>query len=229
MIGISNVKPDGTLMTMERDRDFLSMLDGNNYWHTDSSYREIHAKGAVFCAETIPVGGTQTGWADMRAAYDALAPDLRDKVEKLSAYHSIYRSQQKIGHAISSQLRDEYGVKDSSGGTKRDVALYPPGADTTPLRPLVKVHPETGRKSLLIGRHAYGIPGLAEDESENFLAELMEFACQSPRTYFHDWNPGDAVLWDNRCLLHRGVPWDISLPRVMWHTRIAGDSASEAA
>ena len=84
-----------------------------------------------------------------------------------------------------------------------------------PLRPLVKVHPETGRPSLTIGRHAYGIPGLADDDSTELLDELVEFACQAPRIYHHQWSVGDAVVWDNRCLLHQGCPWDMSQPRIM--------------
>jgi alpha-ketoglutarate-dependent taurine dioxygenase len=98
-----------------------------------------------------------------------------------------------------------------------------------PLRPLVKTHPETGRKSLLIGRHAHAIPGLDPVESERFLQELIDFACQPPRVYHHDWAPGDAVLWDNRCLLHQATPWDMTQKRIMWHSRIAGDPASETA
>ena len=98
-----------------------------------------------------------------------------------------------------------------------------------PRRPLVKVHPETGRKSLLIGRHAHAIPGLSAAESEQLLDELVSFACQPPRTYHHRWTVGDAIIWDNRCLLHRATPWDMTQPRVMWHTRLAGDPQSEAA
>jgi alpha-ketoglutarate-dependent taurine dioxygenase len=97
------------------------------------------------------------------------------------------------------------------------------------LRPLVKVHPETGRKSLIIGRHAHKIPGMDEAESARFLQELVDFACRPPRVYHHNWKSGDAVVWDNRCLLHRATPWDMAEPRVMWHSRIAGDPGSEAA
>jgi alpha-ketoglutarate-dependent taurine dioxygenase len=82
---------------------------------------------------------------------------------------------------------------------------------------------------LLIGRHAYGIPGLEPEESERFLSDLVEWACQPPRTYHHTWTAGDAVIWDNRCLLHQARPWDMAQPRVMWHSRIAGDPASEFA
>ena len=95
--------------------------------------------------------------------------------------------------------------------------------DEDVLRPLVKVHPDTGRKSLLIGRHAHDIPGLAPEESQELLQELIDFACQPPRVYHHDWRVGDVVIWDNRCLLHQATPFDMTQPRVMWHTRIAGD------
>ena len=98
-----------------------------------------------------------------------------------------------------------------------------------PLRPLVKTHPETQRKSLIIGRHAYGIPGLAEDESEALLQELVDFACQPPRIHHHYWKPGDAVVWDNRRLMHQSTPWPMHEPRIMYHARIAGDRLSEFA
>ncbi|MGI9336107.1 MAG: TauD/TfdA dioxygenase family protein, partial [Gammaproteobacteria bacterium] len=82
---------------------------------------------------------------------------------------------------------------------------------------------------LYIGRHAHAIPGLNETESETLLRDLVTFTCQAPRTYLHDWEPGDVVIWDNRCLLHRARPYDYEQPRVMMHTRIAGDPESELA
>ena len=81
----------------------------------------------------------------------------------------------------------------------------------------------------MIGRHAHAIPGWDEVESERFLEGLVAFACRAPRTYHHAWTPGDVVVWDNRCLLHQATPWDMSEPRIMWHSRIAGDPVSEAA
>jgi alpha-ketoglutarate-dependent taurine dioxygenase len=98
-----------------------------------------------------------------------------------------------------------------------------------PLRPLVKVHPETGRPSLFIGRHAHAIPGLPAADSEKLLDELLDFACRPPRTWQHDWQPGDLAIWDNRCVLHRARPYDHGEARKMVHTRIAGDPASEQA
>ena len=210
---ISNVKADGSLRD-ETDDDVVKVLKGNMFWHADSTYMPVQAKGAVFSAEVVPNAGGETGWADMRAAYDALDAQTREKVEGLSAYHSLHYSQSKLGHTPKDGSEySGYGFHDGP----------------VPLRPLVKTHPETGRKSLLIGRHAHNIPGMDKVESESFLEGLVEFACQPPRVYHHHWTPGDVVIWDNRCLLHRAMPWDMREPRVMWHSRIAGDPLSEAA
>ena len=92
----------------------------------------------------------------------------------------------------------------------------------------MKIHPETGVPALLIGRHAYDITGLAEKESEKLLRELTDFVCQAPRLYLHSWTVGDAILWDNRCLMHRAYPWDFSEAREMWLARIAGNPETES-
>jgi alpha-ketoglutarate-dependent taurine dioxygenase len=213
LAALSNVKADGTLI-VDPDNDILKVLKGNMGWHCDSTYMPVQAKGAVFSAEVVPNSGGATGWADMRAAYDALDDDLRAKVESLTAHHSLYYSQSKLGHhPKQGSAYGGYGFHDGP----------------VPLRPLVKVHPETGRKSLLIGRHAHNIPTMEAAESERFLRELVDFACRPPRVHHHDWAPGDVVVWDNRCLLHRATPWDMTEPRVMWHSRVAGDPVSEAA
>lgn len=216
MAAISNVKADGTLRIEADNDDVVKVLKGNMGWHADSTYMPVQAKGAVFSAEVVPGSGGRTGWADMRAAYDALDDDLRSKVETLAAYHSLHYSQSKLGHQPKKDKDSDYNGYGFHDGP-------------VPLRPLVKVHPETGRKSLLIGRHAHNIPNMDKVESERFLQSLVDFACQPPRIYHHDWAPGDAVIWDNRCLLHQATPWDMTEPRVMWHSRIAGDPASEAA
>jgi alpha-ketoglutarate-dependent taurine dioxygenase len=211
---LSNVRSDGSVRPDSPDDDVLNVLKGNMGWHCDSTYMPVQAKGAVFTAHVVPPTGGETGWADMRAAYDALDAALKGRISDLSAYHSLYYSQARIGHVPK------------EGSDYRGYGFH---GQEPPLRPLVKVHPETGRKSLLIGRHAYGIPGLAPEASEQLLTDLVDFACQPPRVYHHHWRPGDAVLWDNRCLLHRACSWDLTEPRVMYHARIAGDPATEFA
>jgi alpha-ketoglutarate-dependent taurine dioxygenase len=213
MAAISNVRADGSLRVETDNDDMMKILKGNMGWHADSTYMPVQAKGAVFSAEVVPSIGGRTGFADMRAAYDALDETVKARVETLQARHSLHYSQSKLGHQTKKADGEYsgYGLHDGP----------------VPLRPLVKVHPDTGRKSLLIGRHAHAIPGMDPGESEHFLQELIDFACQPPRLYHHDWAPGDAVLWDNRCLLHQATPWDMTQKRIMWHSRIAGDPASE--
>ena len=209
-VPISNRKRDGSLY---RDGEGpMQILRGNEGWHTDSSYMPLAAKASVLSAEVVPSRGGETEWADMRAAYEALDPALRERIGRLSAFHSLRYSQARAGHS---------GRPAGFG--------YGFSVDQPPLRPLVKIHPVTGRPSLFVGRHAYGIPGLAPEESERLLDSLVEDACRPPRVLRHSWSPGDVVIWDNRCVLHRARPWDLAEARVMHHTRIAGDPRSEAA
>ena len=222
---LSNVRSDGSLRSEDGDDGVVHILKGNMGWHADSTYMPIQAKGAVFTAHQVPSEGGETGWADMCAAYDALDDGLRERIRGLSAFHSLVHSQAKLGHGPEATKTPT--KPNASGGD--EYSGYGFEGHSPPLRPLVKVHPETGRSTLAVGRHAYGIPGLDPAESEQLLADLVETACQPPRTYHHDWAPGDAVVWDNRCLLHRARPWDMSEPRVMYHSRIAGEEASEFA
>ena len=211
----SNVAADGTILN-DPGHDVVKSLRGNEGWHHDSTYMPLQAKGSVFTAEVVTSRGGATGWADMRAAYEVLDAVTQQRLAGMRAYHSLYYSQGRSGHMptkTAGGAYDMYGFHD----------LEPS------LRPLVKVHPETGRPNLLIGRHAYGILGMAEDESEAFVDRLNAEACQRPRIHHHQWTAGEAALWDNRRLMHRGTPFDMTEPRVMWHTRIAGDPASELA
>ena len=208
-VPISNRRADGSLL--DEDDPILHILRGNEGWHTDSSYMPLAAKASILCCEVVTPSGGETEWADMRAAYDALDAPLRERIAGLAAHHSLVRSQARLGYTDPGSFT--YGYE---------------GFDP-PLRPLVKVHPVTGRRSLFIGRHAYGIPGMDEQASQRLLDELLAFACRPPRIWRHRWEPGDVAIWDNRCVLHRALPYDPSQPRVLHHTRIAGDPATESA
>lgn len=205
----SNQKPDGT--TAQPSDPGYPLMRGNEGWHTDSSYMPLAAKAAMLMALVVPPEGGETEFADMRAAYDALSPQMQEKLEGLSAHHSLYHSQSKAGYTHKTDHL--YGFHDKGA----------------PRRPVIKTHPETGRKSIYTGRHAYGIVGMAPEESEALLDALMEDACQPPRTYRHSWQVGDLVVWDNRCLMHRARPYDTSHPRVLRASRIAGEPETELA
>jgi alpha-ketoglutarate-dependent taurine dioxygenase len=211
IIPISNVRDDGRLR--EPNDAWVRVLKGNQAWHIDSTYVPVQSKGALLSAHVVAPDGGGTEWADMAGAYDALPEAMKARIDGLSAYHSMRRSQALVG--------DDYKTGEEHGGYGADVA--------PPLRPLVKTHPETGRRALTLGRHAYGIPGLTERESEALLDELMALACRPQHVWAHRWRPGDVAIWDNRRMMHRGQPWDLSVPRIMYHTRIAGDPVSEFA
>jgi alpha-ketoglutarate-dependent taurine dioxygenase len=171
----------------------------------------VAARASMLSAHVVPASGGHTEFADMRAAYDALDEATKARIAHLSAYHSIVRSQAKLGF------------------TEVRAGVYGYDVAEPPRRPLVRVHPVTGRRSLFIGRHAYGIPGLEPDESERLLDDLLEFACRPPRVYEHHWQVGDLVVWDNRCMLHRARPWDLAEARLMKHTRVSGDPRVDSA
>jgi alpha-ketoglutarate-dependent taurine dioxygenase len=209
---ITNQLKDGSLL--DPKHVIMGILKGNEGWHTDSSYMPVSAKASMLSARIVPRFGGSTEWADMRAAYDALSDSMKELVGSLSADHSIAYSQRKAGFE---PIRGAYG---------HDV-------DPPPRRPLVKVHPVTGRPALYIGRHAHHLrgadgEGMTDEESEAFLDGLVELACQAPRVYAHAWQVGDVVVWDNRCVLHRARPWDLSEPRSMVHTRIKGEATEIA-
>ncbi len=212
---ISNVRNDGSIRDANDD-DIVKSLRGNMEWHHDSTYMPIQAKGAVFTAHKVPSKGGETGWADMRAAYDGLSQSMKEKIKDLSAYHSYEWSQ-----------KERFGHKDPKVS---EFNSYGFDIDPKPLRPLVKTHNETGQKCLTIGRHINKIPGMSDQEAQNLARELEEFACSNEDwVYHHSWEVGDAVIWDNRCLMHQACMWDLSEGRIMYHSRIEGDPISEAA
>jgi alpha-ketoglutarate-dependent taurine dioxygenase len=206
---VANLKADGTL-AQEGDEQY-KVLKGNEGWHTDSTYMPLASKAAMLSAIVVPAEGGETEFADMRAAWDALDDATKRKLDGLSAYHSLYYSQSRQG--FSHRTDHLYGFHDKG----------------EPLRPLVKVHPETGRKSIYTGRHAHDVNGMTPEASQQFLDELLEWACQPPRTYRHKWSVGDLVVWDNRCLMHRACPYDMRQPRHLRGSRISGEPESELA
>ena len=206
----SNQKADGT-MAQPKEQQYR-LLKGNEGWHTDSTYMmPLAAKAGMLMALAVPPEGGETEFADMRAAFDALDDATKARLEGLSAYHSLYHSQAQAGYIHKTD--NLYGFHDKGA----------------PLRPVIKTHPETGRKSIYTGRHAYGIEGMSDEESEALLTRLMADACRPPRTYTHSWTVGDLVVWDNRCVMHRARPYDTNHLRVLRASRISGEPESELA
>jgi alpha-ketoglutarate-dependent taurine dioxygenase len=203
VLDISNVDDEGNHIR-DRNHPQTRYLGGNEGWHSDSSFKEVSAKASVLHAREVPTRGGATGYADARGGYDALPEHRRAELDGMRAYHSLEYSQ-----AVAKASDDEVP------------------ADPTTMagawHPLVRTHPATGRRSLFIGRHAAVVEGMSPAESRVLLDELEDHTCQGPRVYYHAWEVGDVVVWDNRCMLHRATSWDLDERRVLRHVRVAGD------
>ena len=174
-------------------------------WHTDISYVEVPPKGSVLYALELPQSGGDTGFASMFRAYDTLPADLAAAIEGRRCVHDA-------SHNSAGVLRGGFSEVDDPRKT--------PG----PLHPLVRTHPQSGRKALYLGRrkNAY-IEGLALEESERILDALWAHATQPAFTWTQVWRLGDLIMWDNRSVMHRRDAFDASARRIMHRTQIKGD------
>ncbi len=191
---ISNILVDG------RPIGGLGNAEAN--WHADMTYVETPPPASVLLGVKIPPEGGDTFFADQYAAYDALPADLRAKVENLSIKHDA-------AHSSIGQLRQGFDpVKDPREA---------PGA----VHPIINPHPETGRKALYLGRREWAyIPGLELADSEALLDELWHYAVFDGNVIKQVWTPGDVVIWDNRCTLHRRSSFDNSHDRLMMRCQV---------
>ena len=185
---VSNLDESGRILPLDDQR--RAYRQGNELWHTDSSFRQKSATWSMLHARVIPPNGADTEFADTRAAYDALPESTKKKIENLIAEHSIWHSRSKLGGYTP---------------TEQERKDRPPA-----LHPLVRRHPGSGRKALYIASHASHILGMPLDEGRALLAELLEFTTQPRFVYAHKWRLGDLVIWDNRCTLHRATPFESS-------------------
>jgi taurine dioxygenase len=174
-------------------------------WHTDLTFTTRPAKGALLhCREKPPVGG-DTMFANLYLAYETLTPRMRAFIDDMEAIHDV-----SLVKGI--EQRDPEKVAE----LKR---TNPPVAHR-----LVRLHPETGRKSLLPGQRIRGIVGLSEGESAALLGFLNDHAQSSEFVYRHRWNLHDVVMWDNRCTQHVALPdFDQSQPRLMLRCSLEGE------
>jgi len=159
-------------------------------WHSDASFRQASGALSMLFAHVVPPVGGETEFADLRAAYDLLSPAMQAKIEGLVCEHSIFHSRSQLGHT-------DY--------TEAERAALPPAHHR-----LVRAHPGSKRKTLYMGAHASHIVGWPVPDGRLLLRELMEHATQREFVYRRSWRVGDLVIWDNRCTLHRGRPYDDS-------------------
>jgi taurine dioxygenase len=191
---ISNIKVDGAPIG--------GLGDGEAIWHADMTYVEHPPMASILYALEVPPSGGDTYWASMYAAYETLPAELKERIADRRAIHdATYNSagQMRKGYAEVADPRSAPGAR----------------------HPLVRLHPETGRKSLFLGRRRNSyIEGLEIAESERLLDALWAHATQPRFTFRQQWCVGDVVVWDNRCTLHRRDAFDPSARRLLHRTQI---------
>ncbi len=177
---------------------------GEAEWHTDMSYRDRPVSYAILHALELPPAGGNTYFANQYLAYDTLSPDRRAMLEGRTLVHDeTYNS--------AGQMRKGFQeVTDPRNA---------PGAR----HPVFRTHPETGRRALYLGRRRNGcILGLPLEESERLLDALWAHASQPEFVWGQEWELGDTLIWDNRCLIHRRDPFDSDARRMMHRVQIKG-------
>jgi alpha-ketoglutarate-dependent 2,4-dichlorophenoxyacetate dioxygenase len=198
---ISNVDEKDRVFDPDDERAIYNA--GNRLWHSDSSFKRVPAMASLLSGREVPPEGGETEYADLRAAWDALPAERKRGLDGLVVEHSFVYSRGLIGY-------DQF--------TDAERAAIPPVPQA-----LVRTHPATGRKALYVGSHASHVIGRPVEESRALLLGLLDFATQPQFVYSHAWRQHDLVMWDNRCVLHRGRPWDERrYRRVMHRTTVAG-------
>ncbi|MBN3801463.1 TauD/TfdA family dioxygenase [Paraburkholderia sp. Ac-20336] len=188
---ISNIDESGQVADRAHRRIVGNLA--NQLWHSDSSFQQPAARYSMLHAVVVPEWGGETEYADMRAAWDALDPRDQRELDGLEAEHYALYSRFLLGDT-------EY--------TEEQRNALPP------VRwPIVREHAGSGRRHLFIGAHTTHVVDRTIAEGRMLLADLLEHATARRFVYAHQWQPGDLVIWDNRCTLHRGRRYDLSVRR----------------
>ena len=198
---ISNIIEDGKP---------IGLGDAGHFWHSDLSYKETPSLGSMLHAQELPAEGGDTLFANMHLAWDTLPAALRHAVQGLRAEHSYLAQYEEL------RRRNPYRPP----LTQAQIDEVRPV-----LHPVVRTHPETGRRALFVSEHfTTRIIGIPESESRALLDELFAHSVQPEHIYRHRWAPHDMVFWDNRSLMHLAGGTPDHLRRKLYRTTIEGDT-----
>lgn len=197
---ISNIRENGQP---------IGLGDAGHFWHSDLSYKETPSLGSMLHAQELPEEGGDTLFANQHTAWDQLPVHLKRAVEGLKAEHSYL--------ARYEELRQRNPWRPALTQAQVDEVM-------PAVHPVVRTHPETGRKALFVSEHfTTRIVGLPEDESRALLDELFEHSTRPEHIYRHRWQPQDMVFWDNRSLMHLAAGCPPDQRRKLYRTTIEGD------
>ena len=189
----------------------LGLADAGTYWHSDISYKARPSRTTVLYALEVPAEGGDTLFANLEAAYQGLSAPMKDRLDGLQAIHNYaYRHD---------RLACETGIR--SPLTAAQLAETP-----AVTHPIVRTHPETGRKALYINPgFTMGIEGLAELEGNSLMQELFDHCLKPEYCYRYHWEQGDVVFWDNASVMHSATTQtlDPGKRRLIWRTIVSGE------
>jgi len=194
---LSNVKEGGRALGIE---------DAGRYWHSDVTYEEVPPLGSLLYGVEVPPQGGDTLFVSMYAAYEALDAATKRRIASLRARHRYNIDKERRRHG-------KIQVTDAQTAALKEVS-----------HPVVRTHPESGRKALYVNPgFTIGIEGLAETEGAALLEELFGHNDDARFQYRHVWRQHDLVFWDNRCIMHQATGYDPSHTRHMLRTTVKGD------
>lgn len=204
---IGNVQADGTALGNNHKKTVF--LTGNNMWHSDASFKEVPAFVSIMCAYETPDEGGATMFVSTRSAYQQLSDEEQERIDPLVVIHDYVYSRSKVApDAVSPEL----------------AASLPPVRQK-----LVRYNKTADAKNLFIGSHASTIEAWDQADARALLDDMTDQATQAEHIYTHRWQPGELVIWDNRCLLHRGEGYDADrYRRYMRQTRVRGEGPTLA-
>lgn len=181
-------------------------------WHSDWSFQASPPAATILHAKIVPPFGGNTHYADGVRAYDALDPILRDEIDDLICIHSARRPYSHEGY-------------ERSGGRARSMTIVPSDAAwDTQEHPLVRTHPESGRRALWVNPvYSIAIKGMSDADAQTLLQRLVDHALQERFIYRHKWSADMLTMWDNRSVQHCAQGGYDGHRRVMHRTIVAGD------
>jgi len=198
---VSNVKENGKP---------IGLGDAGQYWHSDLSYKERPSLGSLLHAQELPSEGGDTLFANMHLAWDTLPTDLQKRVEGLKAEHSYLA---------------KYAEMQKRSPWRPDLTDEQKAQVRPAIQPVVRTHPETGRKALFVSEHfTTRILGVSETESRELLDLLFAHSVKPEHLYRHQWQPHDMVFWDNRSVMHLAAGCPDHLRRKLHRTTVEGDT-----
>jgi len=202
---VGNIDDDGNKVSSRQ----IKASTGNEMWHSDSSFREIPAMYSILAAYEVPAEAGETEFASARSAYQRLDQQTRKLLDSKVGIHDYIYSRTKVGEDAVTRNQRTY---------------------MHPVRQrLVRQNPVTGEKNIFVGSHVKQIEGMPDTEARALIERLIEEVTRKESVYRHRWQPGDMMIWDNRCILHRGCGYDADRYRRRMHqTRVRGRGPSIA-